>query len=57
MKRLKILTRFYIGSMSHSSAEKVKDALHSNGKVVGVLAGMDRKKMSKLNAGGILWYL
>jgi hypothetical protein len=51
MKRLKILTRFYIGSMSHSSAEKVKDAFHSNGKVVGVLAGMDSKKMSKLNAG------
>ena len=51
MKRLKILTRFYIGSMSHSSAEKVKDAFHSNGKMVGVLAGMDSKKMSKLNAG------
>jgi len=48
------LTRLYIGSMSHSSAEKVKDAFHSNGKVVGVLAGIDLKRMPKLNAGNPL---
>ena len=33
------ITQIYIDSMSHSSAEKVKDAFHDNGSVVGYLHG------------------
>ena len=32
-EQIKNLTQLYIDSMSHSSAEKVKDAFHSNGTV------------------------
>ena len=38
-EQIKNLTQLYIDSMSHSSAEKVKDAFHSNGTVVGHLHG------------------
>ena len=38
-EQIKNLTQLYIDSMSHSSAEKVKDAFHSNGTVVGYLHG------------------
>ena len=38
-EQIKNLTQLYVDSMSHSSAEKVKDAFHSNGTVVGYLHG------------------
>ena len=50
-EEIKNLTHLYTDSMRHSSAKKVKDAFHSNRKVVGVLARMGRKRMPKLNAG------
>ena len=53
-EQIKNLTQLYIDSMSHSSSEKVKDAFHSNEKVAGVLAGIDLKRMPKLNVGNPL---
>ena len=38
-EEIKNITQIYIDSMSHSSAEKVKDAFHNNGSVVGYLHG------------------
>jgi len=38
-EEIKNLTQLYIDSMSDSSAEKVKDAFHNNGSVVGYLRG------------------
>ena len=38
-EEIKNLTQLYIDSMSDSSAEKVKDAFHTNGSVVGYLHG------------------
>ena len=38
-EKIKDLTQLYIDSMNHSSAEKVKDAFHNNGSVVGYLHG------------------
>ncbi len=38
-EKIKDLTQLYIDSMNHSSAEKVKDAFHCNGTVVGYLHG------------------
>ena len=38
-EQIKNLTQLYIDSMNHSSAEKVKDAFHRNGTVVGYLHG------------------
>ena len=38
-EEIKNLTQLYIDSMSDSSAEKVKDAFHANGSVVGYLHG------------------
>jgi hypothetical protein len=38
-EEIKKLTQLYIDSMNHSSAEKVKDAFHRNGTVVGYLHG------------------
>ena len=53
-EEIKNLTHLYTDSMRHSSAKKVKDAFHSNRKVVGVLARMGRKGMPKLNVGNPL---